>query len=164
MTTFQLIAKLRKLLKFSSYTVGIGFGFGLVPKAPGTFGTLVALPIYWLMDGLPFATYLILIIMAFIGGICICQYGSNWLEKDDPSTVVWDEIVGYLFTMVVAPPNWQWMLTGFVLFRFFDIIKPWPISYADESLHGGLGIMADDLIAGVFALAIMQCLYFILYI
>ncbi|HAD30758.1 MAG TPA: phosphatidylglycerophosphatase A, partial [Methylophaga sp.] len=95
-------------------------------------------------------------------GIWICQQAVNWLEKDDPSAVVWDEIVGYLVTMIAAPAGWQWMLLGFVLFRFFDIWKPWPISWADRKLHGGFGIMLDDVIAGVLAAFILQLSYYLL--
>ena len=101
-------------------------------------------------------------VVAFIAGIWICQQAVNWLEKDDPSAVVWDEIVGYLVTMIAAPAGWQWMLLGFVLFRFFDIWKPWPISWADRKLHGGFGIMLDDVIAGVLAAFILQLSYYLL--
>ena len=144
--------------------LGLGFGFGLFLRAPGTFGTMAALPIYWLMNHLPFVTYLIILLITFIVGIWTCQKAADWLEEDDPSAVVWDEITGYLVTMVVAPSNWQWMLIGFILFRFFDIFKPWPIGYVDRRLHGGLGIMLDDVIAGALASTIMQCLCYILYI
>ena len=83
----------------------------------------------------------------------------EWLGKDDPSAVVWDEIVGYLITMIAAPAGWQWLVLGFVLFRFFDILKPWPINLADKAIHGGLGIMVDDVIAGIFALVCVQWIY-----
>ena len=92
----------------------------------------------------------------------ICQQAVNWLKQDDPSAVVWDEIVGYLITMIAAPAGWQWMLLGFVLFRLFDIWKPWPISLADRKLHGGFGIMLDDVIAGVFAAMVLQLCHYLL--
>ncbi|HCD03701.1 MAG TPA: phosphatidylglycerophosphatase A, partial [Methylophaga sp.] len=95
-------------------------------------------------------------------GIWICQQAVNWLKQDDPSAVVWDEIVGYLITMIAAPAGWQWMLLGFVLFRLFDIWKPWPISLADRKLHGGFGIMLDDVIAGVFAAMVLQLCHYLL--
>lgn len=147
-----------------SIFLGLGFGFGLVLRAPGTFGTMAALPIYWLMNDLPFVTYLITVFIVLIVGIWICHKSADWLEEDDPSAVVWDEITGYLVTMVIAPSNWKWMLIGFVLFRLFDIFKPWPIRYIDRKLHGGLGIMLDDVISGALASTIMQCLCCILYI
>jgi len=161
MTTSQPKINFRELLKRPICFLGLGFGSGLAPKAPGTFGTLAAIPIYWLMQDLPLMTYLLITIIAFIAGIWICQQTENWLQKEDPSAVVWDEIVGYLVTMIAAPSGWQWMLIGFVLFRLFDIWKPWPISYLDKNLHGGLGIMVDDVVAGLFAWGAM---YFILSI
>lgn len=158
MTTSQI--DFRELLKRPVCFLGLGFGSGLAPKAPGTFGTVAALPIYWLIKDLPLAIYLVITLLAFIAGIWICQQSADWLGKDDPSAVVWDEIVGYLITMIAAPSGWQWIVLGFVLFRLFDIVKPWPISWADKSLHGGLGIMVDDVIAGLFAGIILQLLYF----
>ncbi len=159
MTTSQV--NFRELLKRPVCFLGLGFGSGLAPKAPGTFGTLAALPIYWLIKDLPIAIYLAIILVAFFAGIWICQQSANWLGKDDPSAVVWDEIVGYLITMIAAPSGWQWVLLGFVLFRLFDIVKPWPISWADKSLHGGLGIMVDDVIAGLFSAITLQIVYII---
>lgn len=161
MTTSQANVNFRALLKRPVCFLGLGFGSGLAPKAPGTFGTLAAIPIYWLMKDLPLAIYLALTIIAFIVGIWICQQSANWLQKDDPSAVVWDEIVGYLVTMIAAPAGWQWIVIGFVLFRLFDILKPWPISYLDKNLHGGLGIMLDDVIAGLFAALCLQAMYLI---
>ncbi len=113
------------------------------------------------MQDLPFTIYLILTIFAFTAGIWFCKQAIKWLERDDPSVVVWDEVVGYLITMFAAPLGWYWMLIGFLLFRLFDILKPWPIGYFDRNIHGGLGIMLDDIIAGLFALVIVQwlCLY-----
>ena len=148
MTTLQPNVTFRELLKRPACFLGLGFGSGLAPKAPGTFGTLAAVPIYWLMQDLSLAIYLAITIIAAIAGIWICQKSADWLGTDDPSAVVWDEIVGYMVTMIAAPAGWQWMLVGFILFRFFDILKPWPISWADKKLHGGLGIMLDDVIAG----------------
>ncbi len=149
----------RELVKRPVCFLGLGFGSGLAPIAPGTFGTIAAIPVYWLMSGLPLISYLLLTLIAFIAGIWICQRSADWLGKDDPSAVVWDEIVGYLVTMIAAPVGWQWMLIGFVLFRFFDIIKPWPIRWFDKNLHGGLGIMVDDVVAGVFATLILHFIF-----
>lgn len=158
MTTSQPKLNFRELLKRPVCFLGLGFGTGLAPKAPGTFGTLAAIPIYWLMQDLPLAIYLFLTILAFVAGIWICQQSADWLQKEDPSAVVWDEIVGYLVTMMAAPSGWQWILIGFVLFRLFDIWKPWPISYLDKNLHGGLGIMVDDVVAGIFSFVSLQIL------
>jgi len=159
MTTSQV--NFRELLKRPVCFLGLGFGSGLAPKAPGTFGTIAAIPIYWMMKDLSLAIYVTITLVAFIVGIWICQQSADWLEKDDPSAVVWDEIVGYLIAMIAAPSGWQWIVLGFVLFRLFDIAKPWPISWADKSLHGGFGIMVDDVIAGLFAWITIQIIYII---
>jgi len=159
MNTSQPKVNFRELIKRPVCFLGLGFGSGLAPKAPGTFGTIAAIPICLLMQNLSLVTYLVLTVIAFIVGIWICQKSADWLGKEDPSAVVWDEIVGYLVTMIAAPQGWQWVVLGFVLFRFFDILKPWPISIADKELHGGFGIMLDDVIAGIFAAGCIQLLY-----
>jgi phosphatidylglycerophosphatase A len=159
MNTSQAKVNFRELIKRPVCFLGLGFGSGLAPKAPGTFGTIAAIPIYLLMQNLSLITYLVLTVIAFVVGIWICQQSADWLGKEDPSAVVWDEIVGYLVTMIAAPQGWQWVALGFVLFRFFDILKPWPISIADKELHGGFGIMFDDVIAGIFAAGCIQLLY-----
>lgn len=158
MTTSTNRPTMKALLKRPVCFLGLGFGSGLAPKAPGTFGTVAAMPLYLLMQPLSVGAYLVITVMAFLLGIIICQQSADWLGKDDPSAVVWDEIVGYLVTMIAAPSGWLWLLIGFVLFRFFDIVKPWPVSWADRYLHGGLGIMVDDVIAGMMALMCLQLL------
>lgn len=160
MSTSQTDVNFRELLKRPMCFLGLGFGSGLAPVAPGTFGTIVAIPIYLMMQHLPLWLYLAMTVAAFFIGIAICQQSADWLGKDDPSAVVWDEIVGYLVTMVAAPTGWLWVLTGFILFRLFDILKPWPISWFDKNLHGGLGIMADDVIAGIFAGTGLHLIYY----
>jgi phosphatidylglycerophosphatase A len=103
------------------------------------------------MQNWSLTAYIALVLVMFIAGIWLCQKASDWLKQDDASGIVWDEIVGYLVAMTFAPSGWQWMLVGFVLFRFFDILKPWPVSLADRKLHGGLGVMLDDVAAGLYA-------------
>jgi phosphatidylglycerophosphatase A len=151
MTTSGPEVNFKSLIIRPACFVAYGFGAGLAPKAPGTFGTLVALPIYWLIQNWSLTAYVALILVMFIAGIWLCQKASDWLKQDDASGIVWDEIVGYLVAMTLAPSGWQWMLVGFVLFRFFDILKPWPVSLADRKLHGGLGVMLDDVVAGLYA-------------
>ena len=121
MTTSHNKVTFQQLLKRPACMLAYGFGSGLSPKAPGTMGTLVALPIYWLIQDVGLFSYLLITAVAFIAGIWICQQAVNWLEKDDPSAVVWDEIVGYLVTTSAAPGGWQRMLVAFVMFRFFNI-------------------------------------------
>jgi len=138
--------------------LALGFGSGLVPVAPGTAGTLVAIPVYLLLQGLPLAFYIPLVAGLFLVGIPICTHTARRLGVHDHPAIVWDEIVGYLVTMTLAPPGWIWVAVGFVLFRIFDIIKPWPIGWCDRRVHGGFGIMLDDLLAGVMAAFVLQLL------
>lgn len=151
MTTSGPEVNFKTLLKRPGSFIAFGFGTGLAPKAPGTVGTLVALPLYWLIQDWSLLAYISLVVLAFIFGVWICQTTADWLKLQDPSGIVWDEVVGYLVTMTAAPSGWQWMVAGFLLFRLFDIWKPWPVSLADKKLHGGLGIMLDDVVAGVYA-------------
>jgi phosphatidylglycerophosphatase A len=139
--------------------LALGFGSGLVPLAPGTAGTLAAVPLYLLLQQLHSGLYLGLVCLLFLAGIPICTHIARLLDVHDHPGIVWDEIVGYLVTMVFAPAGWVWVVTGFVLFRIFDIAKPWPIRWCDRHVSGGLGIMLDDLLAGVFAAIVLQLLY-----
>lgn len=138
------------------YWLAIGFGSGLASKAPGTAGTLVAVPIYLAMNYMVLWQYLALVFVLFIAGIWICQVAAKQLGVHDDPSIVWDEIVGYLITMIGSPPGWFWVIAGFVLFRLFDILKPWPIRFIDKKVKGGMGIMLDDVLAAVFALIILQ--------
>ncbi len=141
--------------------LAFGFGSGLAPKAPGTFGTIAAIPVYLLLTlTKSLEIYLIATALISLIGIWICGKTSKDLGVHDHSGIVWDEIAGYLITMIMIPLTWYWILTGFVLFRFFDILKPWPISWLDKKVSGGLGIMLDDIVAGLFALGVMQGLIF----
>lgn len=136
--------------------LAFGFGSGLSPVAPGTTGTLAAIPLFAALSFLPLWAYLALTLVALFAGFWICGRSSALLGVHDHRGIVWDEIVGYLITMIGAPLAWPWMLTGFLLFRVFDVLKPWPASWADRQLHGGVGIVMDDVFAGVYALIVMQ--------
>jgi phosphatidylglycerophosphatase A len=131
--------------------IAFGFGSGLVPRAPGTAGTVAAIPLYLLLSPLAWPLYVGLLILFTFIGLWACERTARDLGSKDPSAIVWDEWVGFLVTMVAAPSGWPWILAGFVLFRLFDIWKPWPISVADRRVPGGFGIMLDDLIAGGMA-------------
>ena len=132
-----------------------GFGSGLLPRAPGTFGTVAAIPIVLLAQLLPGWLYAGVTFLMFVAGIFICgRAARDWGVSDHPA-IVWDEIVGLLVTMSLAPAGAVWLLAGFVLFRLFDIAKPWPICSVDRRVHGGLGIMLDDVVAGIIAGAIL---------
>jgi len=131
--------------------IAFGLGSGLIPRAPGTFGTLAAIPLYWLLSPLSAGPYLGVVTVLFGLGIWACGRTARDLGGEDPAAIVWDEVVGYLVAMTFAPAGWPWVLAGFVLFRVLDIWKPWPIRWLDRRVHGGLGIMLDDLAAGALA-------------
>ncbi|MHA6963304.1 phosphatidylglycerophosphatase A family protein [Zobellella denitrificans] len=145
-------------LKLSNplHLLALGFGSGLSPVMPGTMGTLAAIPLYLLVQGLPLWAYLGLLVLGFVAGIKICEAATRAIGRHDHGAIVWDEIIGFGITMIAAPAGWGWIAAGFVLFRFFDIVKPWPIRWFDRRVHGGVGIMLDDVIAGLFALACLQ--------
>ena len=132
------------------------FGAGLSPKAPGTVGSVAALPFAWILfewggaPALMLATMLIFLIGVWSGGIY-----ANEIGQTDPSAVVIDEVAGQWLTLLVVPTDLILYALGFVLFRFFDILKPWPVSWADRNIKGGFGIMFDDILAGVYAGAIL---------
>lgn len=139
--------------------LGFGFGSGLSPKAPGTAGTLMALPFVWLaLSGLGLWAYVAVTLIIALVGVPICGASSRKLGVHDHGGIVWDEFAG-LFVTTLPLALWPQtfalsgvsMLLAFAWFRLFDVLKPWPISWFDRQVHGGLGIMLDDLIAGLFA-------------
>jgi phosphatidylglycerophosphatase A len=138
------------------YFIAFGFGTGTIPFAPGTFGTLIAVPFYLLMAGLHPLSYLIVLFVVIALSVWICDKVTKEIGVEDHQGMCLDEVVGYLVTMYHAPFGWPWMLFGFVLFRLFDIWKPWPISLADKRVHGGFGIILDDVLAGLFSFVILQ--------
>ena len=147
-----------KRLRLSNpiHFLALGFGSGLAAKAPGTFGTIAAIPLYLLMSHLSLPVYLALTLLSVLVGIYICGKAANDMQVHDHGAIVWDEVAGLLITLIAAPAGWVWILVGFGLFRFFDILKPWPIRWLDAKVHGGLGIMIDDVLAGVFAAICLQ--------
>ena len=153
----------KALLRHPAGWIASGFGSGFSPFAPGTVGTAAGLlPWLWLRT-LPLPFYALAIAVAFAIGV----WASTWVVRrsgvQDPQVVVWDEFVGVWIALAALPPGWIWMLGGFALFRLFDIWKPWPVSWADEKLHGGLGVMLDDVFAGIYALLLMQLAAFFLH-
>jgi phosphatidylglycerophosphatase A len=135
-----------------------GLGAGLSPVAPGTVGSLVGVLCYLAMAGLPVAIYLAAVLVLAIAGVWLCERAGRRLGVTDHPGIVWDEIVGLLVTMTGSPWSWQGTLLGFALFRVFDILKPWPIGRIDRQVGGGLGVMLDDVVAGLYALASLQIL------
>lgn len=140
------------------YFIAFGFGTGLMSIAPGTWGTLAAMPLYLLMINAHWSIYLLWTALAFALGVWVSDRVTEDLGVHDYKGIVWDEVVGYLLTMFLAPKGISWMLIGFILFRIFDIWKPQPIRMIDQRVQGGLGIMLDDVLAAVPAWCIMQIL------
>lgn len=139
--------------------LAFGFGSGAAPWAPGTFGTLMGVVIYLLLwQWLPLPYYAMLLVLAFIAGVAICHITARDLKVHDHGGIVWDEMLGYWLTLFAAPKGWLWIIIGFALFRLFDIWKPFPINYLDRRVHGGLGIMLDDVVAAIYAGIVLQIL------
>jgi phosphatidylglycerophosphatase A len=141
-----------------AYFIAFGFGSGLLPWAPGTWGTLAAIPLYLLLWDLNWVAYVLVILAAFILGVYVSDRVTKELGVHDYKGIVWDEVVGYLLTMLLVPHGLGWIVLGFVLFRVFDIWKPFPIGVLDRSIKGGLGIMLDDVAAAVPSSLILHLL------
>ena len=153
----------RALMRHPLGWVAAGFGAGFSPKAPGTVGSAVALLPWWLwLQHLSWPAYAGVLLGTFALGCWAAHWVIARTGIDDPGVVVWDEYVGMWIALLMAPAGWGWMVAAFALFRFFDIVKPWPVSWADEKLHGGFGAMLDDAIAGVYAAIILQVTIFVL--
>lgn len=136
--------------------IALGFGSGLAPKAPGTVGTIAALPLVALMNVFTWPWYLMWTVIAFVVGVYVCERAAHKLGVHDHPAIVWDEFVGLMIAGIALPLGLFWILLAFAAFRFFDILKPWPISFLDKRVRGGLGIMVDDVAAGLLALAVVQ--------
>ncbi|PKM37688.1 MAG: phosphatidylglycerophosphatase A [Gammaproteobacteria bacterium HGW-Gammaproteobacteria-10] len=131
--------------------LAFGFGSGLFKKAPGTMGTVAAIPVCWLFALAGNYFYYALTLAAVVAGIGICGMAAKKLGEHDFGGIVWDEVAGLLVTMCWVPFSWSALLVGFVLFRLFDIVKPWPIIWVDRKVSGGFGIMLDDILAGILS-------------
>lgn len=133
-----------------------GFGAGLSPMAPGTIGTLVAIPLYLLLANLPTPVYVGAVVALIAVGVWACGKAVEGAADQDPPGIVWDEVVGFLVAMTAVPMGLAWIIMGFLLFRLFDIYKPWPVRWAQERFRGGLGIIADDVVAGALTWVVLQ--------
>ncbi len=140
-----------RLLRDPGHFIALGAGSGLIPKAPGTAGTVVGVAIYWPLSALDQTIYFGVVVMLFVVGIPLCRRTAAALGVHDHPSIVWDEIVGYLLTMAFTTPSLRSCLIAFVAFRVFDIYKPWPIGVLDRSISGGTGIMLDDVAAAIYA-------------
>lgn len=144
--------------------VATGCGAGYLPVAPGTWGSLLALPIHYLLityvDN--WATHGLILLAIIIVGTLAAGSAEKILDRKDPGAVVIDEVAGMLITLMWSPVNiWIW-LTGFVIFRIFDIAKPFPVNIFDQRLNGGIGIMLDDVASGIYSLAVLQIICMLL--
>lgn len=144
--------------------IAFGGGAGLSPVAPGTVGTLVAIPIYLAIDPViadcawPLLCYIGFILLLGLAGIFICGRTARDLGVPDHPGIVLDEIAGFLLAMSALPADWYWIAAAFVSFRILDILKPWPISLIDRRIEGGWGVMLDDLLAGAMVCAALHAL------
>jgi phosphatidylglycerophosphatase A len=152
------------LFAHPAHFIAFGFGSGLAPKAPGTVGTLVGLPLFWLViaaaPDLP--NRMILLIAALLLGVWACARTGRALGVADHGGMVWDEIVAFALVLLFVPAlpftaaGWIWTAVAFALFRLFDILKPWPIRLADARLKNGFGVMFDDLLAAFYTIAVIK--------
>lgn len=147
----------QRLMSHPAGWIATALGAGLSPRAPGTAGSLVALLPWWfLLRGLPLGWYVAVLVAGFALGVWACAVSDRRVGMHDQGALVWDEVIGMWITLFAAPSSWWWMLVGFGLFRLFDIWKPSLVRLADRRVHGGFGVMLDDAVAGVFALAALQ--------
>lgn len=145
-----------RMLLDPGHFLALGFGSGMFPRAPGTAGTLAAIPVYYVAQMWGWGVYAGFLLAFTILGIGLCGRTAEALAVHDHPGIVWDEVVGFMITMLLVPAKPLLIVTGFALFRLFDIWKPWPIRKLDRSVGGGLGIMLDDVVAGIFAAVVLQ--------
>lgn len=152
-----MTAPARVLLSHPAGWIATGFGSGLSPRAPGTVGSFAALIPWWLwLRDLPTPYYAVVLAVGMAIGIWASNWVINRTRIADPGFVVWDEFIGLWIALFLLPTGWPWIAAGFALFRLFDIWKPWPVGWADRKIHGGLGVMLDDVLAGILAFAVLQ--------
>jgi len=151
-------ADLRFIFAHPAHLLAFGFGAGLAPKAPGTWGTLVAFPIYLALASLGTASYWGVIGLFLVAGIWICGKTGNALGVHDHGGIVWDEIAAFLMVLPFSHQNGWGFVLAFALFRLFDIWKPFPIAWFDKRIEGGLGVMLDDVLAAIYAIAVLYLL------
>jgi len=136
--------------------IATGFGAGYLPKAPGTWGSLLALPLHFFLRQLAPNHYALALGAIFFIAVITAGQAEKILDRKDPGVVVIDEVIGMLITLIAAPNNPLVWLLGFALFRFFDIFKPYPIRLIDQRVNGGMGIVLDDVLAGIYSLIVLQ--------
>ncbi len=152
----------RLLASHPAHLLAFGFGAGLVPKAPGTAGTLVAIPLFAALMYTPEIVHYAVLLALFLIGLPVCARANQALGVEDHGSIVWDEIVAFMLVLEFTPLAWQWWLAAFLLFRLFDIWKPFPIRHFDRRLAGGFGVMFDDLLAALYAIVALKALQWLM--
>jgi phosphatidylglycerophosphatase A len=151
----------KSVFKNPIHFLAFGFGIGGMPKAPDTYGTLLIIPFYLLIIQLPMLYYPAILLLVIASGLYICGKTAKDLGVKDHPGIVWDEFAGFLLTMLFVPYEWYWLLLGFVLYRGFDILQPYPISLLKEKTGTGLSIMSDDLVAGFLSFLVLHAVIFV---
>ncbi|CUU23192.1 phosphatidylglycerophosphatase A [Duffyella gerundensis] len=156
MTRDKDVARSRLKMSNPWHLLATGFGSGLSRYVPGTMGSLASIPFWYLMTFLPLQIYYLLVLIGISVGVYLCHRTAKDMGVHDHGSIVWDEFIGMWITLMTIPAmKWQWVLIGFITFRIFDMWKPWPIRWFDRNVHGGMGIMVDDIIAGVISAALL---------
>jgi len=143
-------------LKTPSGLLAFGFGSGLSPFAPGTAGTIAAIPFAIALKNLSSIWFWLVLTATFVLGVWLCGRVSKKIGVHDHGGIVWDEMVGYWLAVAFIPTQWEWLLAAFLIFRFFDIFKPWPINQLDKNISGGFGIMIDDVLAAIYTMILLR--------
>jgi len=136
-----------------------GFGVGYSPVAPGTLGTLIAIPVYYFLSNIPSPIYEITLVGFFSFSVWVSENAEKFFGKKDDPRIVIDEVIGFLITLLWVPKTLLFVIVGFFLFRFFDILKPFPIRRLERGFRGGFGVVLDDVVAGVYANIILRVIY-----
>ena len=144
------------------HLIAVGFGAGASPYMPGTVGTLIGVLIYLLIVPFSVPVYTVILAALIFFGFWVCDVADKAIGVHDHPSIVWDEVLGFLITMWAIPAYWMWVILGFLLFRLFDIWKPWPISWLNDHISGGVGVIVDDLLAGVFAGIVLRIIIWLL--
>jgi phosphatidylglycerophosphatase A len=155
MTSSKTVEPNAGLLKIPSCALAFSFGAGFSPWAPGSAGALVAFPLFAILQFVPLWMVVAALLVFLVMGCIACGRATQILGKQDHGAIVWDETFGMLLVLLLAPSSLWWWVLAFVAFRFFDIVKPWPVRYADVYADGGVAIMFDDILAAVYAVAFL---------
>lgn len=146
-----------------AHAIAFGFGVGLAPTAPGTFGTLLGWAIGWALGGVHAGIFFSIVLVFFVLGVWACEVTARNLGIADHGGLVWDEVVAFMLVLAIAPRELVWQAAAFVAFRFFDIVKPPPIRHLERRYGGGFGVMFDDLVAAAYALLVLAALKRLLF-